>query len=147
MHAVDSVPALAGQLLVRPPDIGGFRTLITGETEGIDPDAAGVDLAKALADARADVMLVDWSPDGHGVAEMIGAQTHPGLAELLQGKARFEDVVARVPGSAAHLIPAGTAALRAEEMLDPDQINLALDALDTAYDHIVVVGSNQARSV
>ncbi|HUJ37068.1 MAG TPA: exopolysaccharide transport family protein [Hyphomicrobium sp.] len=144
MHTVDSVPALAGQLLVRPPDIGGFRTLITGETEGIDPGAAGVDLAKALADAGADVMLVDWSPDGHGVAEAIGAQTHPGLAELLQGKARFEDVVARVPGSAAHLIPAGAVALRTEEMLDPDQINLALDALDTAYDHIVVVGSNQA---
>lgn len=144
MHTVDSVPALAGQLLVRPPDIGGFRTLITGETEGIDPGAAGVDLAKALADAGADVMLVDWSSDGHGVAEAIGAQTHPGLAELLQGKARFEDVVARVPGSAAHLIPAGAVALRAEEMLDPDQINLALDALDTAYDHIVVVGSNQA---
>ncbi len=144
MHTVDSVPALAGQLLVRPPDIGGFRTLITGETEGIDPGAAGVDLAKALADAGADVMLVDWSPDGHGVAEAIGAQTHPGLAELLQGKARFEDVVARVPGSAAHLIPAGAVALRADEMLDPDQINLALDALDTAYDHIVVVGSNQA---
>ena len=144
MHTVDSVPALAGQLLVRPPDIGGFRTLITGETEGIDPGAAGVDLAKALADAGADVMLVDWSPDGHGVAEAIGAQTHPGLAELLQGKARFEDVVARVPGSAAHLIPAGAVALRAEEMLDSNQINLALDALDTAYDHIVVVGSNQA---
>ena len=29
-------------------------------------------------------------------------------------------------------------------MLDSDQINLALDALDTAYDHIVIVGSNQA---
>jgi hypothetical protein len=29
-------------------------------------------------------------------------------------------------------------------MLDPDQINLALDALDTAYDHIVVVGPNYA---
>lgn len=29
-------------------------------------------------------------------------------------------------------------------MLDPDQVNLALDALDTAYDHIVIVGSNQA---
>jgi tyrosine-protein kinase Etk/Wzc len=144
MHAIDSVDALASQLLVRPPDIGGFRTLITGETEGIDAGAAGVDLAKALADAGADVMLVDWSADGHGVAEAIGAQTHPGLGELLQGKARFEDVVARVPGSAAHLIPAGTAATSPDAMLDSDQINLALDALDTAYDHIVIVGSNQA---
>ncbi len=144
VHTVDSVAALASQLLTRPPDIGGFRTLITGETDGIDVGAAGVDLAKALADAGADVMLVDWSPDGHGVAEAIGAQTRPGLAELLQGKARFEDVVARVPGSTAHLIPAGMGAGSAAAMLDPDQVNLALDALDTAYDHIVIVGSNQA---
>jgi len=144
MDTVDSVAALASQLLARPPDIGGFRTLITGEIDGIDAGAAGVDLAKALADAGADVMLVDWSPDGHGVAEAIGAQTRPGLAELLQGKARFEDVVARVPGSAAHLIPAGVGGMSPDSMLNPDQINLALDALDTAYDHIVVVGSNQA---
>ena len=140
----NSVAALASQLLTRPPDIGGFRTLITGETDGVDAGAAGVDLAKALAEAGADVMLVDWSPDGHGVAETIGAQTRPGLADLLQGRARFEDVVARVPGSAAHLIPAGTGAASAAAMLDPDQVNLALDALDSAYDHIVVVGPSHA---
>ncbi len=144
VDSVDSVAALASQLLTRPPDIGGFRTLITGETDGVDAGAAGVDLAKALAEAGADVMLVDWSPDGHGVAETIGAQTRPGLADLLQGRARFEDVVARVPGSAAHLIPAGTGATSAAAMLDPDQVNLALDALDSAYDHIVVVGPSHA---
>ena len=74
MHTVDSVAALACQLLARPPDIGGFRTLITGETDGIDAGADGVELAKAMAEAGADVMLVDWSPDGHGVAETIGAR-------------------------------------------------------------------------
>ena len=31
-----------------------------------------------------------------------------------------------------------------DELLDPDQLNLALDALDTAYDHIIVVGRTQA---
>ncbi|MGZ5890562.1 MAG: GumC family protein, partial [Hyphomicrobium sp.] len=34
VDSVDSVAALASQLLTRPPDIGGFRTLITGETDG-----------------------------------------------------------------------------------------------------------------
>ena len=29
-------------------------------------------------------------------------------------------------------------------MLDPDQLNLVLDALDTAYDHIIVVGKTNA---
>ena len=143
VHTVNSVGALACQLLVRPPDIGGFRTLITGESDAIDAAGDGIALAKALAEAGSDVMLVDWSLDGHGAAETIGARSGPGMAELLQGKAKFEDVVTRVPGSGAHLIAAGNANIDAGA-LDPDQLNLTLDALDTAYDHIVVVGKNSA---
>jgi MinD-like ATPase involved in chromosome partitioning or flagellar assembly len=72
----------------------------------------------------------------------MGADPHAGLNELLQGKAKFEDVVTRVPASGAHFIPAGTAVLDRDTLLDPDQLNLTLDALDTAYDHIVVVARN-----
>lgn len=144
VHTVDSVEGLARRLLVRPPDIGGFRTLMTGEAEGIDIGSDAVELASMLAASGADVMLVDWSLDGHGLAESIGAQTRPGIVELLQGRARFEDVVTRVPGSSAHLIPSGGAApAGGESLLDPDKVNLALDALDTAYDHIVIVGRTQ----
>jgi hypothetical protein len=143
VHTVGSVTALACQLLVRPPDIGGFRTLITGESDAIDVAGDGVELAKSLAEAGSDVMLVDWSLDGHGAAESIGVRGGPGMAELLQGKAKFEDVVTRVPASGAHLIAAGGAAIEADA-LDPDQLNLTLDALDTAYDHIIVVSRNSA---
>ncbi len=92
-----------------------------------------------MADAGADVILVDWSPEGHGLAEQMGADPRAGLNELLQAKAKFEDVVTRIPASGAHFIPAGTAVLDRDTLLDPDQLNLTLDALDTAYDHIVVV--------
>ena len=44
--------------------------------------------------------------------------------------------------SNAQMIAAGSVADDPEELLDPDQLNLALDALDTAYDHIVVVARN-----
>ncbi len=144
VHTVESVATLARDLLGHPPDVGGFRTLITGDANSVDASTDAVDLAKALAASGADVMLVDWSLDGHGAAEAIGAPTRPGIAELLAGQAKFEDVVARVPGSNAHLIPSGNAAMSADALLDPDQINLALDALDTAYDHIIIVGSNKA---
>jgi tyrosine-protein kinase Etk/Wzc len=144
IETVDSVSALAGQLLVRPPDVGGFRTLITGETDGVDATAEGIELAKALTEAGADVMLVDWSPDGHGAAEAIGVQGAPGIVDLLEARAKFEDVVTRLPGSNAQLIPAGAGSTTATALLDPDQVNLVLDALDTAYDHIVVVGRNKA---
>ncbi len=144
VSTVDSVAELADGLLTRPPDIGGFRTLITGESDGIEAGTEGVELARALADAGADVILVDWSLDGHGVAEAIGVRSSPGFAELLLGEAKFEDVVSRVPRSNAQVIAAGGGVADPDELLDPDQLNLALDALDTAYDHIIVVGKTRA---
>jgi hypothetical protein len=144
ISTLDSVGALVKELLVRPPDIGGFRTLITGETEGVDCGPEAVELARTLADSGADVMLVDWSLDGHGIAESLGVRPRPGLAELLLGEAKFEDVVARIPASSAQIIATGGAADEPEDLLDPDQLNLALDALDTAYDHIIVVGRMRA---
>ena len=142
VHVVQSIGDLAYQLVSHPQDIGGFRALMTGATDQIDAASEAVELVKAMAEAGADVMLVDWSPEGHGIAERMGADPHAGLNELLQGKAKFEDVVTRIPASGAHFIPAGTAVLDRNTLLDPDQLNLTLDALDTAYDHIVVVARN-----
>jgi hypothetical protein len=144
VSTVTSVDQLAGELMVRPPDIGGFRTLITGEADGVDAGPEAVELARTLADAGADVMLVDWSLDGRGIAESLGVRARPGVADLLRGEAKFEDVVSRVPASSAQLIAAGGGEVDPEELLDPDQLNLALDALDTAYDHIIVVGKTRA---
>ncbi len=148
VHVVQSVADLAHQLVSHPQDIGGFRALMTGSTDQIDAGGEAIDLVKAMADAGADVILVDWSPEGHGIAERIGADPRAGLNELLQGQAKFEDVVTRIPASGAHFIPAGTAVLDRDMLLDPDQLNLTLDALDTAYDHIVVVArSDVARAL
>ena len=148
VNVVGSVTDLAHQLVAHPQDIGGFRALMTGSTEQIDAGGEAIDLVKAMADAGDDVILVDWSPEGHGIAERIGADPRAGLNELLQGKAKFEDVVTRIPASGAHFIPAGTAVLDRDMLLDPDQLNLTLDALDAAYDHIVVVArSDVARAL
>jgi uncharacterized protein involved in exopolysaccharide biosynthesis len=142
VHVVQSIGDLAYQLVSHPQDIGGFRALMTGATDQIDAASEAIELVKAMAGAGADVILVDWSPEGQGIAEQMGADPHAGLNELLQGRAKFEDVVTRVPASGAHFIPAGTAVLDRDTLLDPDQLNLTLDALDTAYDHIVVVARN-----
>lgn len=148
IQTVQSVGSLARQLLIRPPDVGGFRTLITGDSASIDAGSDAVELAKFLADAGGDVIVVDWSLDGHGLADALDAPPAPGMTELLRGKAKFEDVVGRLPGSSAHLIACGAAPGDLGAILNPDHINLALDALDTAYDHIIVVGRNgDARSL
>jgi succinoglycan biosynthesis transport protein ExoP len=140
VHVVQSVEALAHSLVSHPQDIGGFRTLLTGATDQVDIAPDAIELAKAMAEAGADVIVIDWSPEGRGgLSERMGIEPRAGFNELLQGRATFEDVVTRIPGSGAHLIPAGAAVLDRDRLLDADQLNLTLDALDTAYDHILVV--------
>jgi uncharacterized protein involved in exopolysaccharide biosynthesis len=139
VHVVTSVSDLAIHLAAHPQDIGGFRALMTGASEPIDAGGEAIDLVKAMSGAGADVILIDWSPEGQGIAERMGLDPRAGLNELLQGTATFEDVVTRIPASGAHFIPAGTAVLDRDALLDADQLNLTLDALDTAYDQIVVV--------
>jgi succinoglycan biosynthesis transport protein ExoP len=62
------------------------------------------------------------------------------LNDLLRGDASFEEIIQRLPGCAVHAIACGRAFEPADGGADSDQLNLVLDALDEAYEHIVVVG-------
>ncbi|MFN3623231.1 MAG: GumC family protein [Hyphomicrobium sp.] len=140
VQIVQSIPDLAHHLVAHPQDIGGFRALMTGSAEQLDVGTEAIELAKAIADAGSDVILVDWSPEGQGIAGSLGLEPRVGFNELLQGKATFEDVVTRIPASGAHFIAAGAAVRDRDTLLDPDRVNLTLDALDTAYDQILIAG-------
>ncbi len=138
VQIVQSIADLAHHLVGHPQDIGGFRALMTGAADPIDVGAEAIELARAISDAGSDVILIDWSPEGRGIAETMGLESRAGFNELLQGKATFEDVVTRIPASGAHFIAAGAAVRDRDTVLDPDRVNLTLDALDTAYDQILI---------
>ena len=67
--------------------------------------------------------------------------------ELLKGNASFADVVRWIPETQVHFIPSGWAFAEGPEGLDADQLNLILDALDEAYDQIIVVGQYENARV
>lgn len=121
----------------------GYRSLITGDTSIVDTSEEAVDIASGLTRAGKQVVLVDWSLTGKGFAASIGAASKPGISDLLAGKVSFEDVIARIPGTETHFIACG-APLADPSAIDADRLNLVLDALDEAYDHIVVAGVYQA---
>ncbi|WP_291162772.1 GumC family protein [Hyphomicrobium sp.] len=131
---------LAGRLKARRSAGGGFRTLITGESDDIVPYAEASELVKALAKAGVQPILVDWSPSGEGFARDAGLDMNAGFNDLLTGRAGFEDIIQRLPGTTAHVVASGRAVSKDESEFDIDRLNLVLDALDEAYDHIVVVG-------
>ena len=137
----DDIGEIARRLLANAQQ-GGYRTVIVGEGTGDEVREEAADLAGALSGAGKQVALVDWSLDGRGIAEALGLEPTPGFMDLLDGRASFEDVIRRLPDGEAHVVPCGSA--RADARLDADRLNLVLDALDEAYDHIVVTGEHQA---
>jgi succinoglycan biosynthesis transport protein ExoP len=140
---VHEIASLARRLNDKRPAEGGYRTLLTGETASIDASDEALELVKAMAASGPHVILVDWSPSGEGLAGTAGLDASKGLNDLLSGGASFEEIIQRLPGSAAHAIASGRAHELVDGGVDPDHLNLVLDALDEAYDHIVVVGRHE----
>lgn len=139
-----SAQSIARHILAHAPGDTGYRTIIAGETGTVDPSSEALALAKAIADIGKQVILIDWDINGEGVTSGLLQANAPGVCDLLAGAVTFEDVVKGVPGSKAHIIPAGTAGIINAETFDPDQLNLILDALDEAYEHIIVTGEHHA---
>lgn len=143
-----TIAAIARRLVEsRNPD-GGHRTLITGENDSTDPSAEATELAKSLASPGVQVLLIEWSPHGTSLIDVDGDEQAPGLNELLLGEAGFEQVIQRLPKEVVHVITGGRALESENDAGGPDHINLVLDALDEAYEHIVVVGRHsEARNL
>ncbi|MGQ0673225.1 MAG: GumC family protein [Hyphomicrobium sp.] len=144
MLRMSSVGPIAAHLETHGPSSGGCRALVVGESGAIDAGGEAIALVKALAERGHATILIDWSPDGSGLAQKLGINRTPGFTEMLDGTAKFEDVVQRLADSEAHVIASGVAQPYATDGPDPDQINLVLDALDEAYRFIVVVGPHEA---
>ena len=135
-----NIAGLVRRLTSRRSADGGHRTLLTGETNQLETGIEAVELTAALAETGATVVLVDWSPSGRGLQGLAGSSSKRGMTELLLGEVSFDEVVNRLPASNAHFIGCGASLDAAAEDIEPDQLNLVLDALDEAYDHIVVAG-------
>jgi len=136
--------ALLAHIVDRTPERGGFRTLVAGETGAVDASEVALALAKGLAHAGQPVILVEWTYGAVQVARSAGLDAAPGLAELISGEATFENVIGCIPDTECHFIASGAHLGEAATDIDPDQLNLVLDALDEAYAHIVIVGEHDS---
>ncbi|MCB1514270.1 MAG: lipopolysaccharide biosynthesis protein [Hyphomicrobiaceae bacterium] len=137
---VASIAKLARHVRSRASRTGGFRTLVTSASNTIDPSVEGLALAEALAREGQQTIVIDWSVDEQGFSQRIGLSAVPGFNDLARGEASFEDVIRSLPDGAVHIVPAGVGlGAPVEVALDCEKLNLLLDALDEAYQQIVVV--------
>ena len=140
--SLSSIAELAGRLEANSGQ-SGYRTLVTSDVSNLNAREEAVVLAKELASARSSVILIDWSPNSVGMAGDLGVANSPGLNDLFAGSATFQDVIQAMPESAVHFIATGAEQSTSDaQPLDPDKINLVLDALDEAYNNIIVVADH-----
>ncbi len=143
VHRETSIAAIAARLSAQSAVQTGYRTMIAPENDSLDCAAEAMALAKALGAAGRQTLLIDWSAVGPGFAQRIGMPDKPGLNNLLAGDASFEDIVKRLPGCEAHFIACGKPQADPALDSDADRLNLVLDALDEAYEHIIVLSDHE----
>jgi uncharacterized protein involved in exopolysaccharide biosynthesis len=139
-----SMPSVAHHLIAKAQGRTGFRTLVAGEAAGASAGTVAIELARQLARQKRQVILLDWSLDGVGLAPELGVSPTLGITDVLSGRASFEDVIERLSRSEAHVIAAGSSVAGTTAAKDKDRVSMLLDALDEAYDHIVITGSYEA---
>ncbi len=139
-----TVSSLARRLAARGQGRPGFRTLVAAEAARDGAGRTAIELARQLARLERQVILLDWSLDGVGLAGELGVSPRLGITDVLSGRASFEDVIARLGGSDAHVIAAGSSVAGTAAAMDKDRVNMLLDALDDAYDHVVLAGRRAA---
>lgn len=136
-EAADRLLALSGS------EQRGCRTMVAGEALGIDATDEAIALAERLGAAGRKVVLIRWKSAGGDVRGAPPPAGKVGLNDLLEGRATFEEIIARLPGTQAHAIAAGSALSDEQAALDLDLLSLVLDTLDEVYEHIVIVADHE----
>lgn len=121
------------------------RIIITPACERFEASAKAIEVARALAASGRRVVLVDALAETDHIAITMDLPDGPGISQLLYGKAQFEDVIRRDPGSSLHVI-SGPDDARRLPVLNARKMHSLLLALEAAYDRIILyAGPEQAR--
>ncbi|GAA4626162.1 polysaccharide biosynthesis tyrosine autokinase [Cellulomonas oligotrophica] len=105
-------------------------------TEG--KSTAAINLAIAMAEGGARVVLVDADLRRPSVARYLGLEGSVGLTTTLIGEARFEDVVQPWGDGTLHVLPAGQVPPNPSELLDSPAMADLLRDLGERYDVVIL---------
>ena len=85
------------------------------------------------------VLMIDGDFRRSSLASMMGISEYPGLADLLRGEARLEDVIRPTPVPNLHVIPAGTTQeFNAAELLSTQKTATVLQECKRRYQYAII---------
>lgn len=103
-----------------------------------DKTTVSVNVAAALAENGAKVLLIDADLRHPSVAERLSLEGGAGLAHVLSGQATVKDVVQRYWRPNLHIMPAGPKPPNASMLLNSKTMSELLDVALQTYDYVIV---------
>lgn len=111
---------------------------VVSVTAGDEARAVAVDLATVMARARNRILFVDADLRSASVAGMLGAESAPGLAEILQGSVEFGQALQLKNG--LDFVAAGNAEGNAAELLVSSRLKPFIRVESAPYTMLLAVG-------
>ena len=111
-------------------EAAGRIVVLSVDDENLSHDLA-FDLGRKAAATGVSALIMEVFP------EQANKKAAEGFSDIVSGHAPFAKVVYRDAGSKAHIIEAGRVAIN-DDMVDSDRFKLALDAIKSTYQAIVV---------
>ncbi len=129
---------LRTSLLAQYPD-ERFCIMVTSAEKGEGKTVACLNLALVLAERQERrTVVVDCDLRNRGVARLLSAADAPGVADLLRGAARVEDVLRKTAYPNLFVIPAGAAGKgEVGELLHRPELDEAFSALRREFDYVL----------
>ena len=97
-----------------------------------------VNVAAALAEDGAKVLLIDADLRHPSVAKHLGIEGHAGLAHVLSGQMTPKDVVQSYWKPNLHILPAGKRPANASILLNSDTMEALVRQALTQYDYVII---------
>jgi capsular exopolysaccharide synthesis family protein len=133
----ESFRTLRTNLQYLEPGRGDRAFVITSSIESEGKSTTTANLAIALADAGARVILVDADLRRPKVDSYMGIEGAVGLTDLLIGRAELQDVIQRWGRNQLYVLPAGRIPPNPSELLGSTQMFKVLEELKGAFDVVL----------
>ncbi len=137
MHA-ESIRRLRTNLLFVDVTTRKHSFVVTSAMSGEGKTTTVVNLAMALADTGARVLVVDGDLRNPSVARSMGLEGGVGLTTILIGAATVDDVVQQWRDTSLYVLPAGQIPPNPSEILGSESMATLFDHLTKEFDYVLV---------
>ncbi len=114
------------------------RVAVTAARSGQGRTTVSAGLARSFARSGFRTLVIDADFGAPSLMEAFNIPRTGGLSELLLGQTSFRDIVQRDVASGADVLGAGFLCQQTRELLASQRMDIILEALDNAYDRIVI---------